>query len=506
MIYDELRRMTTNEREILRGHAYLYTLAEKAFRRGDLDSANDYISKYSTIANAGNWIYHNPKVVDLLERIARMYYPEVIPAYETESKRVVFYDQYGISYVLALQYLRALANKGYEVLYILSDYDSLEDPNTILPEMEQNPNVHVHIVDNNQSLSERMKEIVETTIAYRPAKLFMHVRDCSAFNYAVSVIPTCTQKYYINQHDHAFWVKNSNVDYVIPYRAWGATIDIEKRDCKPEQELLVPYYPIIVEKPFQGFPEQTKGKVILFTGGNQFKTYDDENTYWKLVIQILVENPNAVILYAIKGDANKRQLDAVRDLTSDNSVLKRLIPTGFRTDINEVFAHCDIFLGTCPMSGGLMSQYAAVNAKPILQYYPPRLAANNETEQVLDYNAKEPISFTDMDAFMAEAKHLINDAAYRKQKGEAIYRCLITQEQFDDLLVKTIETNQNQVPYECTNIDYDAFTEWWLSMERWGFAYYGAYLRSIFKKRKYIIMPYTSIKTYIRNTWERLKK
>lgn len=498
--------MTINEKEIIRGHAYLYSLAKKAFNRGDFECANDYIYTYSNLANAGNWLYHNPDVVDLLEHIARIYYPNAIPPYTTESKRVVFYDQYGISYVLALQYLRALTSKGYEVLYILSDYDALDDPNTILPELDANPNIQVHIVNNELSLKERMQEIVQTTIKYHPAKIFMHVRDCSAFNYAVSVIPSCTKIYYINQHDHAFWIKNSNIDYVLPYRAWGATIDIEKRDCKTEQELLMPYYPIVVEKSFQGFPKQTKGKVIIFSGGNQFKTYDDENTYWKLVIQILIDNPEAVIIYAIKGDANKRQLDAVRELTKDDSVLERLIPIGFRTDINEVFKHCDIFLGTCPMSGGLMSQYAAINAKPILQYYPPCLAANNETEQVLDYNGKEPISFTDKEQFLREAKHLINDVVYRTQRGEAINRCIITQEQFDDLLVRTIDTNLNQVPYEKIDINYDALTEWWLSMERWGFAPYSAYLRSFLKKRKYILMPYSSIKTYVKNTWKRLKR
>lgn len=491
--------MTIEEREIIRGHAYLCRLAEKAFHHGDIDTANRYIYTYSTIANAGNWIYHNARIVDLLERIARSYYPQTIESYPAESTRIIFFDQYGISYVLALQYLRALAAKGYEILYILSDYDTLDSPNSILTEMQSNPAVQVHIIDNKLSLQDRMYEIVDTTIAYRPAKIFMHVRDCSAFNYALTVIPKCCDVYYINQHDHAFWIKNSRIDYTIPYRAWGATIDIEKRDFKPEQVLLVPYYPIINMALFQGFPEQTKGKVVIFTGGTQFKTYDDENTYWNLVVRILLDNPNAVILYAIKGNVNKRQIEAVHQLTSDESVLERLIPIGFRTDINEVFKHCDIFLGTCPMSGGLMSQYAAVNSKPILQYYPPRLAANNETEQVLDYNAQEKISFTDKELFLQEAKHLIDDAAYRKQRGEAIHKCIISEEQFDDLLVKTIESNVNQVPYKRTEIDYEAFAEWWLSMEKWGFASFNSHLRSILKKRKYIVMPISSIKAYIKN-------
>lgn len=498
--------MDIASKEIIRGHNYLYKLAKRSFDRGNIDRANDYISQYSAIANAGNWIYHNQKVVDLLECIARVYYPESIPSYKAHPKRVAFYDQYGISYVLALQYLRALVNKGYEVLYILSDYDTLDDPNSILMELRQNSQVQVYIVDKTLSLTDRMRNIVETTITYKPAKIFMHVRDWSAFNYAISVIPSTSKIYYINQHDHAFWIKNSNIDYVLPYRSWGATIDIEKRDFKPEQVLLVPYYPIISSETFKGFPNKVDGKVIIFTGGTQFKTYDDENTYWKLVIQILIKNPNVVILYAIKGDVNKRQLEAVRELTSDDSVLTRLIPLGFRTDINEVFRHCDIYLGTCPMSGGLMSQYAAVNAKPILQYYPPRLAANNETEQVLDYNGKETISYTDMDAFFAEANLLINNAEYRKQRGLAIQRCLITQRQFDELLERTIETNCNQVQYEMVHIDYNAFAQWWLSMEKWGFAHYNSYLRSILKNRKYIIMPFSSITRYIRNIiqiWKR---
>lgn len=39
---------------------------------------------------------------------------------------------------------------------------------------------------------------------------------------------------------------------------------------------------------------------------------------------------------------------------------------GDRHDINEVFKHSDIFLNTYPIGGGLMTQYAAANSKPIL--------------------------------------------------------------------------------------------------------------------------------------------
>ena len=37
--------------------------------------------------------------------------------------------------------------------------------------------------------------------------------------------------------------------------------------------------------------------------------------------------------------------------------------------IDAVFENCDIYLGTYPICGGLMSQYAAMHAKPILAYF-----------------------------------------------------------------------------------------------------------------------------------------
>lgn len=485
--------MKLTDKEILRGHLYLKTLAQRAFRRGDINTAVHYVEKFCMVGNDINWMYHDEEMVQLVENIALQLHPLKYDTYTPVKRHVVFWDQYGISYVLALQYMRALIAKGYEVLYILSDYSDINTPTSILPELQASEKVTVEIIPEELNLKERIERVGDLTESFCPEKLFLHVRDNSVFNYVMPLLPECCTSYYINQHDHAYWIKNSNLDYVIPYRVWGAVIDKEKRGFRDEQILQVPYYPIITEAPFAGFPDGLDDSCIIFTGGTFFKTLDRDNTYWSLLIQMLVENPNAIVLYAIKGGVSALQTAAIEKYAKGQNVADRLIPIGFRPDINEVFKHCDIFFGTCPMSGGLMSQYAAVNSKPILQYYRPDMATNNETEQVLNYNDEVEISFTDKRKFLDEAKHLINDAAYRKEKGEALHRCLITQKQFDDLLEKTIETNKNQVPITPLHIDYDVYTDWWLSMEANGISHVSAFLRSELGRMKYLVMPISSI-------------
>ena len=142
-----------------------------------------------------------------------------------------------------------------------------------------------------------------------------------------------------------------------------------------------------------------------------------------------------------------------------------------------------------------MCQYAAYYSKPILQFYPKELSSNNETEQVLNYNGTGTISFTDERLFLDEAKHLIKDAAYRRNKGNTINNYLITRDQFNTLLRDTIESNENQCPIESQKVNYGALTNWWFSLERAGIIHCRQYLLSLLKQSKYLVMPLSSLVT-----------
>ncbi len=483
--------MNYYNKEIVFGYNFLKKKAIDCCHNGNIEEAISCVEKLSVVANQLNWTYHDEDLSCLVDELSRKLFLPFGDEYLPIKKRAVFYDQYGKSFILALQYIDALIHAGYEILYILSDYVEADPSTFIIDELRAKSGVTVVLIPLSKPFKERGEEIIRQTREFAPEKLFLHVKMFSVFNLVLPAISPKCVKYYIDLQDHAMWIKNHQIDYVIPYRLFGATIEMEKRGFAKEQVLHIPYYPIIRESSFKGFPQSVAGKIIIFTGGELYKTMDKNNTYWRIVAQLLVENPSVVVLYAMKGKAAVFGKQAMEQY--GKSVMERFIQIGFRSDINEVFRHCDIYLGTSPMSGGLMCQYAAYNAKPILQYYDPQMAVNNETEQVLNYNGKTSISFTDEHELLQEAKRLVDDETYRKDRGKAIQKCLITKSQFDELCAKTIETNLNCCPLEPLHIDYQVFEDWWFYLERCGISKCREYLLSLLKKDKYKVMPLSAV-------------
>ena len=482
--------MNIYDREIIRASDSLKDTAFSYYSNGEYEKCINLIDKICLLANQLNWYYQDDNLSELIDKLSKKIFSKT-DNYQPIKGRVVFYDQYGKSFILALQYIHALHSAGYEILYVLSDY--VPANYYITEELSKLSNCTVKVIPQDLSIVERTKQIYDITVEFAPEKAFLHVKAFSSFNLVVPQIPSTTKLYYIDLQDHAFWVKNTNLDYVIPYRNWGATIDIEKRGFKPHQVLLVPYYPIITNNTFKGFPTETKGRVVIFTGGEYYKTISRNNKYWNLIAKVLNDNPNVVVLFATKADTRNVYCNIIAKYGESNNIQDRLIPIGFRDDINEVFANCDIFFGTTPMSGGLMTQYAAYNSKPILQYYLPDLSANNETEQVLNYNSHVEISFTNDEDFLKEANKLIASKEYREKCGKAIHDSLITKEQFDVLLKNTIKDNKSIVPIEKIYINYDAFTDWWFYLEKVGISQVRKYLMSLIGRKKYILMPLSSI-------------
>jgi hypothetical protein len=210
----------------------------------------------------------------------------------------------------------------------------------------------------------------------------------------------------------------------------------------------------------------------------------------------LDDYPNVVFLFATKISNNvNREIDS---FIKDNGFEGRFIYINYRKDINEVFKHCDIYMGTCPASGSLMSELAAVNAKPILQYYYPG-TPDDETEQAICYNDKFSISFRDEDSFMEEAHRLITDVEYRKMQGERLKKAMITPEQFKSLVADTLSTNHTRVPLEPFDVDYSLLDDRWLALEKAGYVDVMPFVCGILGK-KYVRrhMPWTFIRKYVR--------
>ena len=84
------------------------------------------------------------------------------------------------------------------------------------------------------------------------------------------------------------------------------------------------------------------------------------------------------------------------------------------------------------------------------------------------------LSFYDKEAFLSEAKRLINDVDYRKQKAEMAYQSTIKPEQFNKVFIAAITTNYAPCPTK--QVDYAEVARRWWWPEQMGFDNHISYL------------------------------
>jgi hypothetical protein len=492
--------------EVKAGYNAIKKLAKQEFKKGNYEKSLDYIDKAAIIASQIMWRYADEDLELLLESIGK----SVIKSKENFipiSNRVVFYDYFGSSFILTLQYIRALIKLDYQILYIYEERNNLTAP--VVEIIKEYDSVIIEKIPLNINRISRINNIYYKIVDFNPVKLFIHINTLSVAIPTFYSLPDGITKYYINLGDHAYWLGTKAIDFSIEFRNFGATVSREKRGLNNKQLLLLPYYPIIDKKEFRGFPEIPEETVIIFSGGDFYKTIDGHYTFWSLVKEILEQNPKAVILFANKALNNKAEI-FLNSFIKENNLHNRLIPIGFREDLNEVMKHCDVYLGTCPMSGGLMSQHAAVNSKPILQYYPKELISFEETESMICFNEKISISFDNKKELLKEAKRLIDDKEYRIIKGKQLSSCMINENDFNHLFSKTIDTNKTQIPIEFKTINYKAIEKWWLDINNHGFYDAGGFINKVLGNYRYLYVPFLAIKyiyiTLYRKISERIKK
>lgn len=484
--------LKVSKRDIQQGYKGIKHLAKKAFEKGDYEKSLEYISHCATVAQQFNFIYADHELEQLLKKIAEKTIEKQLDHYEPLPNRVVFYDDFCVSFVLAIQYLDALVAAGKEILYVI--YDKRRDFETILDRLKKYPNLTIATVKSDGSRAEIIENLHKEIVGFRPQKIFLHIEANSLVVPALYMLPKAIKRYIINLADQTFWLGAGAVDYVLEFRQFGVSVSQQRRGIKPEQQLLVPFYPVIDGNAFQGFPEgmQQEGKVLVFSGSDLYKVLDERRMYWHLVKRLLDTFPDVVFWFATKMGDNANVF--MEKFIKDNHYEGRFFYTPFRKDINEVLAHVDIFIGTCPVCGSLMSQLAARNATPILQYYYPG-TPDDETEQAICVNDEFQISFNNEDAFMAEAKKLVGDAEYRKKQGERLKKAMVSTEQFNAMVKTAIKTNKTPMPLKPFDVDYKILDDRWFELEKLGHVNIVPYLLGVLGKRNSIrFLPCVYIK------------
>lgn len=469
--------MRASKNDIRTGLRALEKLALSSFRKGDTAKALHYIDTYSDIASQFNLNYSSDAMESLLASISRECI-KTVPDYKADSGKWVLYDDFCTTYVLGLQWLEAMASSGKDILYITTRDTSMENRHkNILDRAAEFPNVETVVIPQGKA-SWRAQQLYDAITGFNASKVVLHKYPAhSVSNLVLPSLPEAVKSYVINLSDQTFWLGARSVDYCLEFRPFGASVSLQRRGLKKEQLLMVPFYPADDRNGFAGFPpECTEDKVIIFSGGDYYKTLDESRTYWMLVKEILDRYPQVVFLFATKnipeGDSE------IRSFIADNHFEGRFIYIQFRPDIYQVFAHCDIYMGTCPASGSLMSQLAAINGKPILQFYAPG-TPDDETEQAICINESFSISFRDKDSFMQEADRLVKDADYRAESGRRLKGAMMRPQQFNQVVSSTLNSDRTQFPVEEFPVGYSSLDDRWYYLEKAGYTSTLPYLYSL---------------------------
>lgn len=437
------------------------TLAKESMRKGKWNDALNRIDLAANIAYTFNFKFKDDDLEEMLIIVSKDIFSDKT-LFKPKTDRFVFYDSFGFSNRgLVHQYIRSLMSWDVEFLYILGLYDK-NNSSILLQEIENYPKSKILIVDRSIPKTEQIKYIYNQISTYKPDKAFLYMNPwdvvgVTTFNSLTNII-----KYQINLTDHAFWLGTRCLDYSIEFRNFGSTVSEQKRGIAKENIFLQPFYPIVIPSKFLGFPSViTSENVVIFSGGNYYKIYGDNCKFFIILKRILDENPNVIILFAGWGEDKP-----IKQFIKENLFEKRILLLGFRTDINELFAHCDIYLGTYPISGGLMSQYAALNGKPILAYTSDLQSGGYIEDFVLQHTLKTSLKLThtNLNDFFEEAKKLIENKKYREKIGGLLKESLINPTQFNDDLYQII-TNNKSHEFKTEFINYDKIVEQNLEIE-----------------------------------------
>ena len=432
---------------------------ENAKQGHDLRALN-FIKAAAFWAYNFNFIYSDSVVEDLLKDIAGRNIPpkEVVTA---DENRCVYLDSWCLpNRGLNHQYLRAMMARGMEILYITTS-GRLEEGKGLVDELRNYEKAEIFSFQDIQVTEIKKAEIIrDKIIGFKAKSVFLQI-----FPWELTALMACScvdgvTVYNINLTDHAFWLGASFLNYNFEFRPYGITVSQEKRGIKPEQQLVLPYYPITpVINEFKGFPKLPQDAVKVFTGGALYKMLGGEDIFFRIMDSILEITPKVYILVA-----GFERIGIFDEKCSRMKHGDRVVQIGVRSDIDAVFDHIDIYLGTYPTSGGLMNQYAAKHGRPIVAYC-EKGDAENRIEELVNHYQSSFKTYSNFPDLIDYATSLITDKSFRIQEGRILQDGLMTegsfQQEFDSIFV----THKSPFSYSKEEIDYEAFFKRYIDLE-----------------------------------------
>lgn len=415
---------------------------------GKYEDALEHISLLSNQLYQANQYYADDylekALINIQRKLARHFCHQDIR--DAAQNMVLFYDGFGLeSRGLAYIYLRALVNKGYNVVYVtsilargrLSRFEKLLCAGN-----------HEMIYIDTSSNVAWYENLYKVIFQYKPAKAFLYTTPYDVAGIMVfNQLARQVERYQINLTDHAFWLGVNAFDYCLEFRDIGASLSVQERKIPREKLLRQPYYPNIDRNiPFQGFPFHKKtGDYVVFSGGFLYKTIDEELTYYHIVEYLLLKYPQIIFWYA--GVGSEEQIQPMRDLAEKYP--GRVYHTGERKDLFQVMKNVDMYISTYPMGGGLMSQYAALAGKPPLTISP----CNDCCKATLMNTDELNIDTANIEEFLSRVEEYINGTAYKGEYLEKLRKSVISENEFEDNLELILQSKESKYPINIVDIE-----------------------------------------------------
>ena len=161
---------------------------------------------------------------------------------------------------------------------------------------------------------------------------------------------------------------------------------------------------------------------------------------------------------------------------------ERVFMLGYRSDIVELYKHVDLYIGTFPMGGGLMSQIAASQELPVVQYASNGLSMCLGEFFLPNKYLRKFVFVDDEKGFYDEVKFLIENKEIRSKQGKEMKKSVISKEEFNKQLYILIHEKRDSFEREIYHVDCERLKDNQFELEN---NCHNSYSRILFKS-KYI--------------------
>jgi hypothetical protein len=415
---------------------------------------------YGFLHCSWNQDYADQELEDALVQVGDAVWEDAFGREDADEKTVVFHDGFAVDMWsgLAYIYLKALLDLGYRVIH-LSNADS-ENRQPQMKKAFQGKNIiFEYYCMNGADRLTQAKDITRIIDQYKPRYAFLYISPWdTASVLAYSRYQGVVKRFLINATDHTFWIGQNAFDVCVEFRNYGASVSMKYRGLSKDRLAILPYYPVIDQnKEFEGFPFKTEGCQIVFSGGAPYKTCDKNNTFFNLVEAMLDKHEDVIFVYAPKSD----ELNCER--------VQKKYPNRFflvekRRDLYQVLRHVDLYLGTYPIGGGLMMQYAAVAGRYMLV-----IAESDDVKGMLAEDVEDKIFYHSLEELEQDLDRLLDDRDYLRDKEKLVENAVISGEEFRQELEKLLRGENTKYPISERHYDTQRLER--LFMERFDFDY-----------------------------------